>query len=106
MARNERALPPITDAEEAEIQAEIAADSDNPEWTEADFRNAKPFAEAFPELAAKLRRTRGPQKMPVKQLVSLRIDQDVVDRFRATGPGWQSRMNEALRRAAQDLSAI
>ncbi len=34
-----------------------------------------------------------------KSLVSLRIDKDVLERFRATGPGWQSRINEALRRA-------
>ena len=62
-----------------------------------------PFAEALPALTEKLRRTRGAQKTPTKQLVSLRLDQDVLLRFRATGPGWQARMNEALRRAAADL---
>lgn len=98
-------LPPITDAEEARIQAGIAADPDNPEMTDEEARTARPFADAFPDLAASLRRSRGPQKAPTKQLVSLRLDQDVLDRFRATGPGWQSRMNEALRRASQDLSA-
>ncbi len=36
----------------------------------------------------------------VKELVSLRIDQDVLDHFQASGPGWQDRINEALRRAA------
>jgi uncharacterized protein (DUF4415 family) len=35
-----------------------------------------------------------------KRLVSLRLDQAVLDRFRAEGPGWQSRINEALRKAA------
>ena len=98
-------LPPITDEEEARIQAGIAADPDNPEWTEEDFRKATPFAEVFPGLAEKLRRSRGPQKAPIKQLVSLRIDRDVLERFKASGPGWQSRMNEALRRAAADLPA-
>lgn len=34
-----------------------------------------------------------------KQAVSIRLDKDVVDKFRATGPGWQSRINEALKRA-------
>lgn len=97
---------PITDIEEAVIQAGIATDPDNAEWTEADFRNARPFAEAFPELAAKLGRTRGRQKAPTKQLVSLRLDQDVVERFKASGPGWQSRMNDVLRIAAKDLSSI
>jgi uncharacterized protein (DUF4415 family) len=35
-----------------------------------------------------------------KNLVSLRLDKDVIDHFRATGRGWQTRMNEALRKAA------
>jgi uncharacterized protein (DUF4415 family) len=42
-------------------------------------------------------RGRGPQKAPTKQLVSLRLDPDIVQRFRATGPGWQSRINDTLR---------
>ena len=36
----------------------------------------------------------------VKELVSLRIDQDVLEYFREGGPGWQDRINDALRRAA------
>ncbi|MFI5011396.1 MAG: BrnA antitoxin family protein [Hyphomicrobiales bacterium] len=35
-----------------------------------------------------------------KELVSLRIDQDVLEHFQAGGPGWQDRINEALRKAA------
>ena len=37
--------------------------------------------------------------VPKKQ-VTLRLDADLIDRFRATGKGWQSRINEALRKAA------
>lgn len=99
-------LPPITDAEEARIQAGIAADPDNPEVTAAQARQARPFAEAFPELAATLRRSRGPQKAPTKQLVSLRLDSAIVEAFKATGPGWQTRMNDALRVAARDLGTV
>ena len=36
----------------------------------------------------------------VKELVSLRIDQDVLEHFREGGPGWQERINAALRKAA------
>lgn len=36
----------------------------------------------------------------VKEQVTLRIDQDVLEHFRAEGPGWQDRINEALRKAA------
>jgi uncharacterized protein (DUF4415 family) len=34
-----------------------------------------------------------------KQAVSIRLDKDVLEKFRATGPGWQSRINEVLKRA-------
>jgi uncharacterized protein (DUF4415 family) len=44
-----------------------------------------------------IRRGRPPLDAP-KKLVSLRLDQDVIDRFRAGGPGWQSRINAALRK--------
>lgn len=43
---------------------------------------------------------RGRPKGSAKQHISLRIDETVVDAFHAGGPGWQSRMNEALRKAA------
>jgi len=42
-----------------------------------------------------------PTALPgVKELVSLRIDQDVLERFQEDGPGWQDRINAALRKAA------
>jgi uncharacterized protein (DUF4415 family) len=36
----------------------------------------------------------------VRELVSLRIDQDVLEHFQEGGPGWQDRINDALRKAA------
>jgi uncharacterized protein (DUF4415 family) len=33
-----------------------------------------------------------------KELVSLRIDRDILDHFQEAGPGWQERINEALRK--------
>lgn len=44
---------------------------------------------------------RGPQKAPTKQLVSLRLSPEVLQHFRATGPGWQARIDETLKRAAK-----
>jgi uncharacterized protein (DUF4415 family) len=41
-----------------------------------------------------------PRKDAPKEAVSIRLDSDVLSHFRATGPGWQSRINDALRRAA------
>ena len=74
-------------------------DEENPEWTDEDFARAKPL-DHFPELARLVRGRgdRGPQKAPTKQQVTLRLDRDVVERFRATGEGWQRRINEALRK--------
>ena len=46
-----------------------------------------------------IRRGRRPSEAP-KQPTSLRVDADVLERFKADGPGWQSRMNDALRKAA------
>jgi uncharacterized protein (DUF4415 family) len=77
------------------------ADGEVRELTAADFRAMRPSAEVLPELAKLWRKRgeRGPQKAPTKQQVTLRLDRDVVERFRATGEGWQSRINEALRKA-------
>ena len=36
----------------------------------------------------------------VKELVSLRIDRDVLEHFQESGPGWQDRINDALRKVA------
>jgi uncharacterized protein (DUF4415 family) len=74
-------------------------DAENPEWTEEDFRRARPISE-FPELVEAMLRyrgQRGKQKAPTKELISLRVDRDVVEAYRATGRGWQARANEALR---------
>ncbi|MFV0303424.1 MAG: BrnA antitoxin family protein [Paracoccus sp. (in: a-proteobacteria)] len=87
---------------EADIQAMIAADPDNPEWTDDEMARARPFTEAFPALADAMRKNIGgrPRSEHPKVAVSLRLDQDVVARFKASGPGWQTRMNSALRNAA------
>ncbi|NLS26205.1 hypothetical protein S2M10_11860 [Sphingomonas sp. S2M10] len=78
-------------------QADMDAVSDNPEWTEADFAAARPFTEAFPELAAKMQRQRGPQKRPTKVSTTIRLSPDVIAYFKAGGDGWQSRIDEALK---------
>lgn len=74
--------------------------SDSPEWTAATFKKAKLFSEAFPDLAASIRKGRGPNKNPTKKLVSLRLSPDVLEHFKSKGPGWQGKIDEALRKAA------
>ncbi|MFO1268969.1 MAG: BrnA antitoxin family protein [Rubrivivax sp.] len=46
---------------------------------------------------AAVRRTRGPGKKPAKEQVAIRLDPDVLVAFRSGGPGWQTRMNAALK---------
>jgi uncharacterized protein (DUF4415 family) len=57
----------------------------------------KPQAPKIPEPAAK------PSALPgVKESVTLRLDQDVLEFFREDGPGWQDRINNALRKIVED----
>ena len=51
-------------------------------------------------LAERRERLRGPQRAPVKQQVTLRLDADVLAKFRATGRGWQTRVNAVLKAAS------
>ena len=73
-------------------------DDDNPEWTDEMFARAMSFSDLPHSLQDTLSsRKRGPQKAPVKQQVTLRLSQDVLERFRATGSGWQTRIDVALK---------
>jgi uncharacterized protein (DUF4415 family) len=87
---------------EDQIQRMIASDPDAPEATDEQLAQAKPFGEAFPALADAMRKNVGgrPKSDNPKVAVSLRLDQEIVARFKASGPGWQTRMNDALRDAA------
>jgi uncharacterized protein (DUF4415 family) len=81
-------------------QADWDEVEDNPELTEEELKEMRPFREVFPELAASIDRKLGrPKAENPKKAISLRLDQDVIERFKAGGDGWQSRMNEALRKA-------
>lgn len=78
-------------------------DSENPEWTEADFQRARPAREVLPEVfpaplaAAMLAPRRGrPPKPDARTQLTLRIPPSVLARWKATGPGWQTRMVERL----------
>lgn len=71
-------------------------DTENPEWTEQDFARAKPFSVLPPSLRRKLG-VRGPQKAPTKERITIRLSREVVEGFRATGEGWHTRIDSALR---------
>ena len=64
---------------------------DAPELTDEFFRQADEFK------GSKLVRRGRPKARTTKQLLTVRYDKDVIEAFKATGKGWQSRMNDALR---------
>lgn len=67
------------------------------EITDEDMKHFMRFEDLPGEMQAKLRAIRGPQKKPTKEQISLRVSRDILARYRATGDGWQTRMDEALR---------
>ena len=74
------------------------------ELTRGDIRAFRPASQVLPAdllhaLPKRTRGQRGPQKAPTKRQITLRLDRDVVDHFQASGAGWQTRINAALRRA-------
>jgi uncharacterized protein (DUF4415 family) len=81
-------------------------DPDNPEWTTKDFANARPVSERHGEAFARslIRPNDRPFAIPGerKQAISIRLDRDIVAALKASGPGWQTRVNEALRRTNID----
>lgn len=74
-------------------------DAENPEWTAEKFARAKRLNE-LPEGLQRViaKRTRGAQRDPTKILISLRLSSDVLAALRAKGKGWQTLVDEALRR--------
>ena len=78
----------------------IDEDGEVREWTKKDFDSAVPFSQLPESLQTKLRslkKPRGLQKAPTKEVVTIRLSRDVVERLRASGPGWQTRVDTALR---------
>ena len=75
-----------TPAEEPAINAAAMADPDAVPFTDAEWEQVKPL----------VRRGR-PLGSGTKTQVTLRLDVEVVEKFRASGDGWQTRINEALK---------
>jgi uncharacterized protein (DUF4415 family) len=72
-----------TAAEEAAINDGIVADADAYELTDEDF--------------AQLRRVGRPRATVTKERITIRLSRDVVEQFRASGDGWQTRVDAALK---------
>lgn len=71
-----------SDQEEAEVNAGIDADPDARELTEQEFQQLRPLGR--------------PKAEVTKERITIRLSPEVVAKFRATGSGWQTRMDKAL----------
>lgn len=80
------------------------AGRDNPVWTKETFARARPAREVLPKLfgnaaAEEMLRPRGrPKTGNARVAISLRLPAETLARWKATGPGWQTRMAEKLKR--------
>jgi len=78
-------------------------DTDNPAWTAEDFKQARPAHAVLPGIFSKARAEallapRGRPKAEVTKVrVGIRLSSEVIDHFKASGDGWQTRIDAALR---------
>ncbi len=81
----------VTDIEDVAITAAAMSDADSIPYTEAQWAQAKP-----------LMRIGRPKAETTKERITIRLSRDVVSKFRATGHGWQTRLDTVLSRYVQE----
>ncbi|HEX3887472.1 MAG TPA: BrnA antitoxin family protein [Phenylobacterium sp.] len=76
---------------------------DAPEWTDEVFERAAIYhgEKLIRPATGTLTKPGRPRLANPKRQVTLRLDGDLLDRLRETGPGWQSRINDILRNAVK-----
>ena len=93
--------PEISDEEARRIEEGIKSDPDTQVWGEREFSQARPATEMEPDIVKAYNQGkigRGPQKAPVKKQVTIRLDQEIIEHFKQAGKGWQSRLNNHLKK--------
>ncbi|MCF8151650.1 MAG: BrnA antitoxin family protein [Burkholderiaceae bacterium] len=75
----------------------IDTDGEVRELTAEDMAKFKPAAEVLPSSLKRKLGVRGPQKTPTKERITIRLSRDVLEPFRESGEGWQTRVDAALR---------
>ena len=96
----------ISEEEDAAITAAAADDPDNPIWDDETLSRMRPVREVAPELIEMAKRRGRPPLAQPKVATKLRLSADVLARFRATGPGWQTRIDETLRKALETSDLV
>jgi uncharacterized protein (DUF4415 family) len=85
--------------EDAAILAAAVADPDALPMTDEQLARMRPAHEVLPYLVARSLRRGRPKLDAPKQQVTLRLDADVLDHFKEGGGGWQTAINDTLRKA-------
>jgi uncharacterized protein (DUF4415 family) len=83
-------------------------DADAPELTSAELADMRPAEEVLPSdtfamLTKRRPGQRGPGKKPAKVQITIRIERETIEAFKAKGDGWQILVNDVLRDAASRL---
>ncbi len=89
----------MSDLEDKRITAAAKSDPDNLPLDDAMLSRMRPVKKAAPELLTMARGPGRPKLENPKQAIKLRLSPDILDFFRATGKGWQTRIDETLRKA-------
>lgn len=82
------------------------ADGEVRELTAEDLAKFRPAADALPLSLNRKLGVRGPQKTPTKERITIRLSREVVDQFRESGEGWQTRVDAALREWLKSHSPV
>ena len=76
------------------------------ELTAEDLAKFRQSAEVLPPSLRKKLGVRGPQRTPTKERITIRLSREVVEQFRESGEGWQTRMDTALREWLKNHSPV
>lgn len=81
---------------EAAVDAPIPYHPDDGPY---DPNNEKAVDQYWNQATIRYRGQRGQQKSPTKEMISIRLSREVLDYFRSTGEGWQTRVDDTLKKA-------
>jgi hypothetical protein len=90
------------------MNKKIKKDLEDFEWTAAELKASKKINSLPKSLKQKisLRKTRGPQVSPTKISTTIRLSSEVVQSFKATGAGWQSKNDFALKQWLEEHTPV
>ena len=89
----------------SDFQKVDACDPDAADFVDIPELGQEWFEKAQPHVGGKPAKRGRPRSDNPKQLLTLRIDPEVIEAFRSTGPGWQRRMADVLQAAAKKLKS-